>query len=122
MGAREKAMRDCGAFTCPAWCLQPSDEHQYEEHVSEWEEHPVGGYGDVARLRMWASWHEGGTDYVEVEWRIADNSAGVKLTPDEFRAFLDLVESCENQMLQWPDEIWAYDGAEVDIEEDQQAE
>jgi hypothetical protein len=128
MTDRVEMMRYHDLLTCPEWCVQPDDEHDYEQHHGEWAEVDIVD-GGVLRVRPSACWWDDhpDNDWVEVEMagdgaRPAESSsspdavgaallavADVEAVVDTFAEARDMVDGWRNGTSEWQ---WAFDGAE----------
>ena len=114
MGEREELMKYHGIYWCPDWCLQDSEEHQYEQHWAEWRTLTTSD-GDTVRVRPWATWWSDSDDnQVEVEIIVTDPQyPGVKLSINDLGRLRDLLDEAERD-IEDHDVVEAYDGAEDD--------
>jgi hypothetical protein len=112
VGAREDTMQYHGVFTCPSWCVQPTDEDQWEQHVSDWRVCSLDD-GDGAMVRIWSSWWSDSDDN-QVEIALVPASGTTVRLSDWARDQLnDLIDHARDDMDSY-DEQWAYPGAEDD--------
>lgn len=138
MNERADAMRECGVYTCPDWCVQDGEseqaEHQHTEHFGSWVEGKLPDNGPDVAMRPRASWDtDNPHDRVEVVFYGAnaepmsdrpDVAANLWLTPAARDTFNEMFDQAWALVDQWRYEgdvdddgpwQWAYDGAEADI-------
>ncbi len=118
---RARAMQNFGVFWCPFWCTQDPQEHQWEEHVSQWSELVIED--DRVSVRGRFSWFEvetGGSEpRVEIRSECAgEDGLGVWFGADALQRFHAMIGEVE-EMLEaaaYSDAGWksAYPGAVQD--------
>jgi hypothetical protein len=110
---RIEMMRHHGVTRCPAWCIQPDNEHNTETHQSDLAAHTTTG-GQIVYLQVLTSWWSTDEDEVIITTAL-DEYDQLHLSIDDWRRISALgdrlVEQYDND-----GEQWAYDGAQTDEE------